>query len=150
MKRIALALSTLLAFVALAQAAQSANAVTPSSITGRYLTVTESEWNLEVTLEGDGTATYEFSSWPAGKAGTETRKELVKGRWSINGSSIRVDFPGLGSDKTVLYAATPCLSYKSFGADGCSSGLQPLANSMSSGYSQPLWDCRTFKSPGPK
>lgn len=31
---------------------------------GRYTTVTESEWNIQIDFEGDGTATVEIATWP--------------------------------------------------------------------------------------
>jgi hypothetical protein len=144
-KRIALGVSTILPFLALSQVAESADPAKSPSIAGRYLSVIESEWNLEVTLETNGTATYEFSYWPAGKSSTETKKDVVKGTWSAAGTSVRVDFPALGTGKSVAYEVTPCLSYKTFGADGCSSGLMPIASTMSQNYLQPLWDSRSYK-----
>ena len=146
MKRLASLLVSAIFIPNLGQAA-SAAAGASSLAPGTYTAVTESEWNIELKLEGDGQAVYTLSSWEPGKSATATKSSTVKGRWSLKGDMITVSFDGVDSGKSVIYRVTECLSYQLFGLKGCSLGLNPVTNTMTRSYSQPLWSAADLKAP---
>jgi hypothetical protein len=60
---------------------------------------------------------------------------------------VTVSFSGADTGKVVVYEVSECLSYQFFGSKGCSFGIKPVKNTMSSGYSQPVWNSSAFKPP---
>lgn len=128
-------MSVLLLFMLAASAPTSAHGDTSK----HYEAVTETEYSIDLTLEPNGRAEYEFVTWQADDSAPEERVKLA-GTWSRSKNILTVR---LSSGKTVTYSVERCLSYEEFGQSGCSPGLTLIKTDVADGYGLKrfgLWD----------
>jgi hypothetical protein len=117
----------------------SAAALAQSAAPQRYQSVTETEYSINLTLEPNGRAQYEFVTWEA-DGSTPEEHEKLSGTWSRNGSVLTVH---LSSHRIVTYGVKACLSYEEFGQNGCSPGLSLIKTDLPDSYGLKrfgLWD----------
>jgi hypothetical protein len=102
---------------------------------GRYTTVTESEWNIHIVFEGDGTATVEIATWPPGES-DRADVEKHEGTWLFEPPVLRLTL----SDGEIRFHFDADLSYLDFGIDGSGPGFRTIDSS----FRQDLFGCRKF------
>ena len=95
-------------------------------VVGHYAAVSESEWNLEVWLNADGTAEVLSEGWEAGHHDERTSVRH-RGSWKLSGPFVELRYRGLC--ETLLF--NPSLSFAEFGKDGAAPGLQGRHASVS-------------------
>jgi hypothetical protein len=116
-----------LLLLALAASAQTAGA---SNIAGKYVAVTETEYEITLTLESKGRAQYEFVTWEADDPAPRHHEKL-SGKWSRSGNTLIVQ---LSSGKAAIYSIVPCLSYQEFEEANCSPGLSLVNTTLADRY----------------
>jgi hypothetical protein len=139
------AIATLVALLSIPAAGASAEQ--QMSLAGQYRAVTETEITAELTLREDGTAHYTVK-WFNGEASQVLRQYSEPGRWSRQGETVTVTLPlqpGTGEAGRIEYLYSPCLSYRSFGKDGCSPGLGISTTNLGRGHTWELWKADAFK-----
>ncbi|WP_133502031.1 hypothetical protein [Cognatilysobacter terrigena] len=94
--------------------------------TGRYVAVTETEYELELVLNPSGDAELKSHEWEPGEYASGPRSRL-KGHWSTQKGTVLVAFP---SGKTVSFHVERCLSHSEFGGKGCSPGLKLIKTNL--------------------
>jgi hypothetical protein len=95
-------------------------------VVGHYAAVSESEWNLEVWLNADGTAEVLSEGWEAGHHDERTSVRY-RGSWNLSGPFVELRYRGLC--ETLLF--DPALSFAEFAKDGAAPGLQGRHASVS-------------------
>lgn len=95
-------------------------------VAGHYAAVSESEWNLEVWLNPNGTAEIISEGWRAGHHDERTTTRY-RGSWSLSGPFVALKYSG--RCETLRFDAI--LSFAAFGAQGSAPGLQGLHSSVS-------------------
>ena len=131
----------LLLLLVLAGPAQTAS---PPTIAGQYVAVTETEYEITLTLASTGRAQYEFVTWEADDPAPKHHEKIL-GKWSRSGNTLTVK---LSSGKTAIYSVIPCLSYQEFEEAGCSLGLSLVNTTLSDGYGLNrfgLWNAADLK-----
>ena len=137
MRRALILILTLFASVAPARSDdQAPRCIVPSTpeekapsrddVVGHYAAVSESEWDLEVWLNADGTAEVLSEGWEAGHH-DERSSVRHRGSWKLSGSFLELSYRGLC--ETLLF--NPALSFAEFGANGAAPGLQGRHASVS-------------------
>ena len=122
----------------------SAQTVSPATIAGQYVAVTETEYKITLTLESKGRAQYEFVTWEADGSAPEQHEKLF-GKWSLSGNTLTVQ---LSSGKVTIYSVVPCLSHQEFGEAGCSPGLRLVNTTLADRYGLKrfgLWNVASLK-----
>ncbi|GAB1597146.1 hypothetical protein [Lysobacter claricitrinus] len=109
---------SLLLTAAVAAAAQ------PSA--GRYVAVTETEYELELVLGSTGKAELKSHEWEPGEYASGPRSSL-QGRWSNHNGTVRVTF---ASGEVASFRLERCLSHSEFGGKGCSPGLKLMKTNV--------------------
>lgn len=102
----------------------------PSAIPGRYRSVTETEYAIELDLQPSGRARIEFRGWEADDP-AHPKVRAFRGTWSRSASQVVVRFP---HGRTVIFAPVACLMYAEFGRQGCSPGLRLVRTNLSRDY----------------
>jgi|GEM_PF-2864567 len=100
------------------------------TVVGHYEAVTETEYNITLTIEPEGHARFEFVTWEADDSAPEQHEKL-SGNWSRSGDMLTVHFP---AGKIATYAVIPCLSHAEFGQAGCSQGLSLVRTNLANRY----------------
>jgi len=95
-------------------------------IVGHYAAVSESEWNLEVWLNTDGTAEVLSEGWEAGQHDERTSVRH-RGSWKVSGPYVELRYRG----RCEILFFNPSLSFAEFGASGAAPGLQGRHASVS-------------------
>ena len=124
--------------------AASTQIFSPPSIAGKYVAVTETEYEITLTLAPNGRANYYFVAWEADDPGPKHHEKMF-GKWSRLGNTLTVK---LSSGNTAIYTVVPCLSYQEFGEAGCSSGLSLVKTTLSINYGLSrfgLWNAASLK-----
>jgi hypothetical protein len=107
-----------------------------SSIDGSYSTVSESEWNIILTLKREGIAEIRVESWEPGEYESRS-SDKTEGRWSFDGNTVTIEYNGI-KDRLIYDSA---LSVAILGYKGGAPGLIQITafaeNSLLRGY--PLW-----------
>jgi hypothetical protein len=105
-------------------------------LVGSYSTVSESEWNILLTLKKGGLAEIEVESWAPGEYETRSSHK-TEGRWSLNGSTVILEYGGL-TDRLIFDPELPLaiLGYKG-GAPGLIQKEAFAEDSILRDY--PLW-----------
>jgi hypothetical protein len=96
------------------------------AVVGHYAAVSESEWNLEVWLNADGSAEVLSEGWDAGHHDERTSVRH-RGSWKLSGPFVELRYRGLC--ETLIFS--PALSFAEFGKDGAAPGLQGRHSSVS-------------------
>ena len=89
-----------------------------SSVEGSYGTVSESEWNINLTLKKGGVAEIQEESWAPGEYESRSTSK-IEGRWSLNGNIVTVEYSGI-TDRLIY---DPALSLAILGYKGGAPGL---------------------------
>jgi hypothetical protein len=85
---------------------------------GVYSTVSESEWEMELTLSPSHTARLELATWEPGE-GSHPKIETNKGKWHATSNSVVVVF----NAGTLELRFNRQLSFAQFGREGAAPGL---------------------------
>ena len=93
---------------------------------GKYVAVTETEYELELVLAPTGVAELRNHEWEPGEYPSGPRSKL-EGRWSHQGSTVTVTF---ASGQGASFQLEPCLPYAEFGGKGCSPGLKLIKTNV--------------------
>lgn len=88
-------------------------------VAGHYMAVSESEWNLEVWLNRNGTAKIQSEAWEAGHHDSRTTS-TYRGKWSLSGEFVELRYAG----RCETLRFDPALSFAEFGTQGSAAGLQ--------------------------
>jgi hypothetical protein len=89
-----------------------------SPIEGSYSTVSESEWNIILTLKKGGIAEIRQESWEPGEYESRSTGK-TEGRWSFDGNTVAVEYDGI-TDRLIYNSA---LSVAILGYKGGAPGL---------------------------
>jgi hypothetical protein len=100
------------------------------TVVGHYEAVTETEYNITLTIEPKGRARFEFVTWEADGSAPEQHEKL-SGKWSRSGNTLTVQLP---YGKIATYSVVPCLSHEEFGQTGCSRGLSLVKTNLPDRY----------------
>ncbi|MCW0436145.1 hypothetical protein [Xanthomonas sacchari] len=100
--------------------------VAPAQPAGRYVAVTETEYELELILDRSGTARIKRYVWEADHSAADVRSSL-KGHWIYRNDAVEVTF---ASGKAASFLLVSCLPYAEFGRNGCSPGLKLIKTSL--------------------
>jgi hypothetical protein len=85
---------------------------------GSYRTVSESEWDIILTLKNGGTADIRVESWAPGEYKNRSSHK-TGGRWRLEGNTVILEYDGI-SDRLVFEAE---LSLAAIGREGGAPGL---------------------------
>jgi len=107
-----------------------------SPLPGAYSTVSESEWNIILTLKKGGAAEIQVESWAPGEYKTRS-SDKTEGRWSLDGGTIVLEYSDI-EDRLVFDPELPLaiLGYKG-GAPGLIQKEAFAEDSILRNY--PLW-----------
>jgi hypothetical protein len=89
-----------------------------SPIEGSYGTVSESEWNIILTLKKGGVSEIQVESWAPGEYESRSTGK-TEGRWSFDGNIVTVEYNGVMDRITY----NPALSLAILGYKGGAPGL---------------------------
>ncbi len=92
------------------------------SVVGEYVSVTETEYSIELALLPDGKAVLDLEVVAVDEDESGWSKSIA-GTWAIQDTTIYLN---LGSDGVVEYEIKPCLSFGEFGFKGCGFGLKAI------------------------
>ena len=95
-------------------------------VAGHYSTVSESEWNLEIWLNREGTAEVLSEAWEAGHHDKRT-SENHRGSWKLSGPHVELRY----CDLCETLRFEPTLSLAEVGGDGAAPGLRGRYASVS-------------------
>ena len=87
-------------------------------LSGRYATVSESEWEMRIDLRSDDSATLEIASWEPGGA-DKPKVKRYRGSWSVTRADVSIKF----KEGTATFRFEPQLSFAEFGRKGAAPGL---------------------------
>ena len=104
----------------------AALAAAPQSPAGKYVAVTESEYELELVLAPAGGAELRNHEWEPGAYSSGPRSKL-EGRWSHRDSTVTVKF---ASGESASFHFELCVSYAEFAGKGCSPGLKLIKTNV--------------------
>lgn len=119
----------------------------PLPVEGRYtssLTNREPQWLVDLDLHENGSVTYRLAFRSLGKV---DEKQLLSGRWILNGDVLTVDIPAGEPAGKVTYKFVPCLSYVANATTPCAPGLQPVSSSLGDRYFRPMWNLDSVTEP---
>lgn len=122
--------------------ARSADGAVANLTMGTYISYMggfEGEWSLELYLNRDGRAAYTVSSRDAGENPINAKRDILRGRWEVDGDSLTVKFSDENVENAIEYKISACLSYVSYTSVHCSLGLDPVENLTSHRFAHPLW-----------
>ena len=103
---------------------------------GRYTTVTESEWNVLIVLEGDGTAVVEIATWQPGES-DRADVEKHEGAWVFEPPVLKLTL----SEGEILLDFDSDLSFRDFGISGSAPGFRTIDSS----FHKDLIGCREIE-----
>ena len=104
----------------------SAVAAAPAQPAGRYVAVTETEYELELVLAPSGRAELKNHVWEADRSSPDQRSSL-KGRWVRYHDTVQVSF---AAGQSASFRLEPCLPHAEFGGKGCSPGLKLIQTTV--------------------
>jgi hypothetical protein len=90
----------------------------PAIELGRYSTVTESEWSMNLDLKAEGLVALEVASWEPGES-AHAKVDRYSGRWHSEKSDVIVRF----KEGEAILNYHPRLSFEEFGRTGAAAGL---------------------------
>jgi hypothetical protein len=94
---------------------------TQASLEGSYAGVSESEWNVTLTLKKGGVAEIVMSTWAPGQY-EKHESEKTAGRWSAKGNVVTLEYKGI----TERFIYDDNLSLAELGFKGGAPGLKQI------------------------